>query len=532
MLIPATPKDLGFNAELYPEWRKYQLEAATDTLTSLKTVDLVTLDMPVGTGKTLVGLTIARMFLRDKDPSEFKKVVILTGTKGLQDQYIHDVRGSNFRLADMRGANNYPCHALNRKEFSVDIIRRFNPYGILDIKCDHGPCAVKIPCGRKAAGCDLYEAYDNFKRAPLGITNYSLWLLRTLSNADLLICDEGHLIESEIDKAARITLKDVPSDDIKKAQAWAVKRDWQLRNKEITIHIRNERRQLKRLIDIQDFDNWVYVEDKDSKGWAPKFYSNEGDLLAESAAKIVIMSGTTSRVDISRFRNSIRERKLTWSFKEYPSQFPIENRRVYCYPLKYNGVNVNVNFKNRPEVTAALLNHNVAIVNAMRPDSRKGIIHSVSYDRAEKIVERLHKEGHKNIFYPNTAKHIAKELKGYRENVKGGILVSPSVTTGFDFYGDLCRWQIICKLPFPSTVNPIIAARNSVDPHYSTAQAIKVLAQAVGRGVRAIDDWCDTFIPDNSILWAIFEEGLAPKWLIESFLLIDDVKFSQLKVRI
>ena len=31
----------------------------------------------------------------------------------------------------------------------------------------------------------------------------------------------------------------------------------------------------------------------------------------------------------------------------------------------------------------------------------------------------------------------------------GTVLVSPSVSTGYDFPGRECEWQFICKVPFP-----------------------------------------------------------------------------------
>lgn len=523
------PKDLGLNPTLYPEWRKYQLEAIIDTQRSLESTDLVALDMPVGTGKTLVALGLMQVYIK-QNPNA--KVVILTGTKGLQDQYVNDVRGSSFKLVDIRGANNYDCIALNRREFSRDIINRFHPNTLYPAKCDHGPCAVKIPCGRKEAGCNYYDKITEYKFSKRGLTNYSMWLIRILGNADLVIADEGHLLEAEIDKAARINIKDMPDGSIEKAQAWAVRRDNKLRELEPTIAIKNERRNLKRLIAITDFDNWRFVDEHNNRGWAPIHFSNEGDMFADSFNKCVIMSGTTSKADITRFRNSVRNRKLSWTFKEYPSQFPVENRPVFCYPATFMGKNVNVTYKINPNATIALLNHQMRIVKAMRPESRKGIIHGVSYARSQTIIRRLHADGYDNVFYNDGSKSLSHTLDAFKRSTKGGILVSPSVTTGFDFANDLCRWQIICKFPFPNTSNPITRARMDIDPDYLIAQAFKILAQAVGRGTRSITDWCETYVTDNNLVWAMQKEDLVPEWLKESVSIIDDKTFKARIIRV
>ena len=71
----------------------------------------------------------------------------------------------------------------------------------------------------------------------------------------------------------------------------------------------------------------------------------------------------------------------------------------------------------------------------------------------------------------------------------------------------------------------------NIDPSYLVSQALKILAQAVGRGTRSIVDWCETYVTDNNLIWAIREEGLASDWLKQSFMLIDDKMFSIRKVR-
>jgi len=539
MIIPASPKDLGLNPKLYPSWRPYQLEAIVDTLKSLETTDLVALDMPVGTGKTLVALAIARMFAEKYQDSGDNRVVILTGTKGLMDQYGKDTEGSKYRPFDIRGAGNYNCLALNNKEFPVQIIRKFHttPYSA---KCDHGPCLVKIECPRKEHGCKFYGtgALGQAKVSNFLITNYSMWLMKVLGNARLVIADEGHLLESEIDKASKIYHPNMPFTSIKDAQEWAAKRSAYLADRELTLSTRNELRVAKKLLGITNPENWRYIEgDASNSGWAPITYSDEGDILANSSDKFVVMSGTMSRTDISRFRQSIKSRQLSWTFKSYPSQFPVNNRRLYCYPLKYNGKNVGVTYKLTPIQEQLLLDHQVKIVKRAVL-SGKGIIHSVSYDRAKKIRAALVASGiQRPIYFPENARQINTVLQEYKLSTNGGILISPSITTGFDFHGELCRWQLIMKMPFANTMNPIVKARCEMDPNYSLTYALKTLDQMIGRGVRSREDWCETWITDVNASWAVFSEDssgnhLAPERLRESFVMMTDDVFNTMKVRV
>jgi Rad3-related DNA helicase len=95
----------------------------------------------------------------------------------------------------------------------------------------------------------------------------------------------------------------------------------------------------------------------------------------------------------------------------------------------------------------------------------------------------------------------------------GAVLVSPSVTTGYDFpFGD-CEYQIVCKVPFPDSRDPITAARTLVDPRYPSHLAMQALVQMVGRGMRAPTDQCETFIVDAHAHWFLSKHAdLAPKW--------------------
>ena len=54
------------------------------------------------------------------------------------------------------------------------------------------------------------------------------------------------------------------------------------------------------------------------------------------------------------------------------------------------------------------------------------------------------------------------------------------------------------------------------------------LVQASGRGMRAPDDYCETFIVDDSISWFLFKyKEFAPEWFVNSYKkvrVIPDVK--------
>jgi len=95
------------------------------------------------------------------------------------------------------------------------------------------------------------------------------------------------------------------------------------------------------------------------------------------------------------------------------------------------------------------------------------------------------------------------------------ILVSPAITTGFDFPGAECRFAIIGKIPFPDTRSELFKAREKDDPEYSAYLVGQTLDQMAGRGMRSESDWCETFIVDDNIRWYISRYGR--KFLSRSF---------------
>ncbi len=145
---------------------------------------------------------------------------------------------------------------------------------------------------------------------------------------------------------------------------------------------------------------------------------------------------------------------------------------------------------------------------------RKGIIHTGSYARRDWIMEH---SAHRHRMVTHSRHNASQEIERFKRAPPGTILVSPSVTTGYDFPGDLCRWQVILKIPFPDTRDPIIAARKTRDKDYPSHVAMQELVQMVGRPVRSADDWAETIIMDAHATWFLnakkkSQYTLAPRW--------------------
>ena len=93
------------------------------------------------------------------------------------------------------------------------------------------------------------------------------------------------------------------------------------------------------------------------------------------------------------------------------------------------------------------------------------------------------------------------------------MLVTPSAFEGVDFKGDECRWQILCKVPYPSLGDPQIRKRMEKDHEwYNWLTALRIV-QTYGRGVRTVDDFCKTYILDEDFRrFYLGNTRLFPDW--------------------
>src|SRR5579859_7502377 len=106
----------------------------------------------------------------------------------------------------------------------------------------------------------------------------------------------------------------------------------------------------------------------------------------------------------------------------------------------------------------------------------------------------------------------------FKDSPRPLVLVSPAISTGYDFAGDAARWQVLQKVPFTDKRSVLMQRRCKSDPRYPHAQAMGYIQQAVGRINRSDDDWGCTFILDG-VFWQWYETNgkqYAAKWFREA----------------
>jgi len=195
-------------------------------------------------------------------------------------------------------------------------------------------------------------------------------------------------------------------------------------------------------------------------------------------------------------------------YQDYPSPFNPNRAPIYRY-------NTGIRWDNRTSREDQLFMISL-MDNLIRARmDRKGIIHTVSYERQKLICAAsqyggvmrgnspAQKKGYRTAGYnaANDVNSTAAVVGAFKSAAAPALLVSPTVTTGWDFPMRDCEYQLVPKLPFPDGSSRIMRARAKVDPDYAANLCAVEIQQICGRGMRGEMDQCETFIMDEHAKW-------------------------------
>ncbi len=502
---------------------------------------------PTGFGKSLV--YVSQALLTDA------RACILTSTKALQSQLVGDFRESG--LIEIRGLNSYECVEGGPTGRFGDMRREgFRADRGLPMMCDEAPCQSGAMCPRRGGGCLYYDAYAKAGNlaSKLVVTNYAYWMSinrygEGMGKFDLLILDEAHNavdelgsfigtdlrpMELETAMAGRMRLLSPGADQID-WKAWGGHWHTEVSTELDTLRaaikesertgtnrtgerlsfgalrrakeLRRLQHKLRAIADMQG--EWIvdHTEDEHHRKMV-KFDPVWPGEYAESTLFLgvpkVVMVSATVRPKTAQMLG-VAPRDL--DFREYPSTFDKRNRPIVFCPA--GAMNMN-------SAAASARDWHTRIDQiADRRANTKGIIHTVSYKRSRDIYMA---SDHKERMLLHDSTNTREVLQRFKESAQPLILVSPVMTTGYDFPGDQARWQIVAKMPFPVTVDKIMKARAARDREYRDYVTMIALVQMAGRICRAEDDWGETIIIDSDFGWWWNKVGhkLAPKWFAET----------------
>ena len=156
-----------------------------------------------------------------------------------------------------------------------------------------------------------------------------------------------------------------------------------------------------------------------------------------------------------------------------------------------------------------------------RHEGEKGLIHTHSYKCQQYIINHLYN----NRLIAHGTNNRERVLQFFEEDENPLVLVSPSMSEGVDLPYDKCRFQIIYKIPFPYLGDKQINMRMKKDQRWYAYKTAMTLVQTYGRGMRADDDSCVTYILDSDIqmlLKSPLYKSLIPEFFKEAIVINDD----------
>ena len=486
-------------------------------------VEMVFLDAPTGSGKTLIG-ELARRLRRTRG-------LYVCSDRALQRQFVRDFPYA----ALLQGKANYPTE-----------------HGPSDKTCDD--CTAVAPddeCDWCTNVCPYQRAKADALAADLAVLNTSYLLASanyagTFKNSPFVIIDEADALEDTllgfveysvprwvatragltapkkgVHKKTLVAWLDsaqaAVADDLRRARSIVDPK--MLRSMSSFVgQTRTVMAQLQADIDADATDDesgkWIRTYDHDDRlTLKPVLVGQYGvPHLWRYGQEWLLMSATLISTDEMVDTLGIPFDTATVTV---PMTFPVEHRPIILAPI----ADMKYSAGDREYLDMAYAIQRVC-------DKHEGdriLVHTVSKVRARKLIECIHQLGgigRRPIITYEGGNDRDHALQQYLRR-PGSVLFAQSMDRGIDLPGDACRVQVIAKVPFPSLGDRRISARvhGPGGEDWYRVQAIRSIVQMTGRGVRSMDDYATTYIFDSQFtknLWQPKTRALFPKWWTEA----------------
>ncbi|QJT71308.1 DinG family ATP-dependent helicase [Vibrio phage vB_VcorM_GR28A] len=148
-----------------------------------------------------------------------------------------------------------------------------------------------------------------------------------------------------------------------------------------------------------------------------------------------------------------------------------------------------------------------------------GVVHTSSYALAE-YIKTWSRHSDRILIGKDRKQTMAWLEHGAKEGNKPCVVVSPSMTTGYDLKGDLARWGAIAKIPFGILGDPLVKYRADRDFASYTRETVLEVEQACGRVVRGVNDYGVMYILDESFD-TVLQKGkpFLAQWFMDAIVL-------------
>ncbi|MGZ7118448.1 MAG: helicase C-terminal domain-containing protein [Methanobacterium sp.] len=474
----------------------------------------IVLEAGTGTGKSAIASTLTKIY---------SPAYILTMTKQLQSQYANE-----FSYPLVKGRGNFLCKSAGLETSCDTGVCQTTPqskkfsceFGVTKKEADQTFFAFEDSGGfpyffKSPDKCNYWEQKADAINSEITLMNYDYALLelnyvKHFAKRNLMVLDEAHNIENKLMNRMEVNLLNLRLEkDIKKTIPpqmlnYEDPEDWIIfieilynAYKEINTlnlpknradRILSTRFRLGELLNNleEDSENWVVDTIPEGVSFKPlKISTYTKDMLFKHAEICLLMSAT-----ILDHRLFCKWLGIDYN-DAYPikikSSFPASRRPVYIKPVgNMSKRSIKYTAPKTIPILKKIIEHH---------KREKGLIHTHNYKCQKYIMDHLDN--------PRLMGHtpVNRELKllQFEKTTKPMILVSPSMSEGVDLPYEKCQFQVIYKIPFPYLGDKQINKRKHIDPKWYAYKTIMTLIQAYGRGMRAEDDFCATYILDGNV---------------------------------
>jgi len=234
------------------------------------------------------------------------------------------------------------------------------------------------------------------------------------------------------------------------------------------------------------------------------------DMVWKRADLFIISSATI--LDAGRFIREVGLDRLL-KFNEIlhlsvPSVFPVANRPIIN--LSVGKMTIGKRKENIPK--------GIEILEGII-DLEKGkniAVHARSYSFAKAIANGI-SEKYKPLLITHTSETREKALRKWK-NSKGKVFICVAFTEGQDWKYDICRAQVLFKVPYPDLRDKRVARRLELKQwNWYYDITLKEVIQSYGRAVRSEYDKARFYVIDSSF-WGLLKrcKRHLPKWFEEA----------------
>lgn len=549
--IDAAFARLGFTA------RKGQREAVDQILVAFldEGMQNVILNASTGTGKSIIGAATAEALTAAKGGADtlVKSSISLTATNVLAKQYdsTFDKLGNTGKYIMIKGASNYDCSALTEPG-KPENAEACAWYTMVQAGSEFDD-VVHRHCNK----CE-YLATKKMKNTIRHLTtNYSYFFIDRMytgkfEDRDLIVWDEAHLVNDlfsehnaiyfsqkriqqmaqEIADTVRLTdleiskiLTSVAADCAKKdkindknyesylramqkvyvyaKEQGTVAADRALRSGQMSIYSKLTRFTKKyeglscKIDDLFKYDYphvFEWKEDEQAVSVKPVFVGAMMEALQCSDHNL-FMSATVSEGFMTK---TLELDAAKTKFIKLDPSFPKENKEVVFFdPLSLSYTSLQ-----NPDTVKQLRKNVARVVKKHCTDGERGIILTPSFKLQAELVTELQpliRAGLLKLFEHRQGEKLEPTLISFKAYKEGpAVLISPAMFEGIDLPGDLSRFQILVKAPFPSLGDKRMKFILDHHPDLYNTITIMKMVQGAGRSVRSEDDFAVTYCLDQN----------------------------------